>query len=463
MPDEIKKEKNVDGLKADNGTIANSRKIVLESIGENENISRQEADKNFSLDSIARKSALKTEESNRRELENEKQKKELNKNIAKDSGLKFIDSINFLRPADIKSEIKNVSNDYQANLNKKLEKNEISPAMIEDINKSGISFDSLSALAKTNAIKPPTNHKQEKTKIKKENKNTVETKKINYKKVKEKKAPPKLAVKKRQKEISDYFKKIYYIFLQGLGNSRNNFSKLYKKSLLLILFFFISLIFIYFVFIFLIIKIKLDKPFLRTLSHTLPIPAFVVKNKVIDFYFWQDIKNQTKPQGNASLDSAARENLARFLAMNELAARYGIKEIDYSDIKNDELKKELAEKAVYDELANQVAIKRIRSIKKMIDEKDDFISVSEKYGDELGKATITPDNKEDFLFYKDVEKLNVNEVSSIVTTIKGYYVFRCFEKTDSEQVLSYVLVNNKNFDQLLSEMILSYEFISFVN
>lgn len=488
MPDAIKNEKKIDGLKAGSEAIANSRKIVLESIGENENIIKEKTDKKYMLDGLARKNTQKIKAENLKELESEKNINAKKVNFQNEGGLKFIDSINFLHPAENNEPIKSVKKDFQTELKKRIDSNQISPALLEDINKKGISFDNLVALAsggdKKNINKTKAEKVLEKKEIKQnsntEKKASVEKEKVKNKKIEEglknkkkkeevkereaqKRADMKLKKEKRKKAIISFFKNFKNNFVLQIKSFKINFIKILKKTLLKIVIVFFIFIFLYLTYVLTIIKFNIDKPITRTLSRYLPVPAFIVKNKVIGFYFWQDIKSKTTPEDGISLNFAARKNLAKYLAMNELAKRYNLESIPYSDIEKDVPKKQLAEKAIYDEIVNLVSIKRIRSIKNQIDNKGDFIRVSEKLGDELGKTTITSEDKELYSYYKELDKLNINEISDIIATENGYYIYRCFEKNDKEQILSYVLVKNKNINQILDEMINGYKLVSFVD
>lgn len=460
MPDENKIEKRIDGLKASSEQIANSRKIVLESIGENENTTPEKGEKKYALDGLARKSVLKSEAANLLEAKKEEQRKEYDLNIKKDKGLKFIDSINLLNATDDRLDRKKKTS-IEKVLGFPLKK-----TIKKEVKKEIVEEKPLKAKPEKKAEEKKAEEKKadlkqiDKKEKEKQKKELIEK---NIKEKAQKKAERRDKLEKSQKALLNFFKQTKNSFKKNWEGFKKDFWKYTKKALFMIIAFFLVLLFFYFGFVLFIIKTDFDKPIARTISRHIPLPAFIVKGKVIDYYFWQDIKKQAEPEEGESLEAAARKDLAQYLAMNELAKRYSLPSIAFSEIKKDAPMKDLAAKALSDEVINQVAINRIRSIKKMIDEKNDFVRVSEKYGDELGKTTILSEDKEELPYYKKLENLEVGAISEIVVADNGYYIFRCFEKNEKEQILSYVLVKNENFDKYLKQMIEGYKFISFVD
>lgn len=520
MPD----DKKIDGLKPNTKEIANLRQIVLESINEKQKteMPASATAKHFSMDSAARKGIEKIKSANA-DSAIAKPEKIAEPEQKKEKVVRAIDSINFLNPNAAETGKNSLEKDFRADLDKKLKANQVNQTLVENIKRQGIGFDSLVAGARgarktpVNApaekkLKPAAMQKNEKIiepKIEKneealkqarkeaeakkraaeqqakarrqaeeqaaqkdrekaeaekkqkalEKKAKAEAEKIKKAEAKKAKAEAekikKTEAKKAKQEKRKAARQKILAMFAGLWKS-------FKKSLHLTFKYLIYFAIVYFAFIFYIAKSELDKPFLRALTRYLPIPAYIVNGKAIDFYFWQDLKKQTIPDNEKSAAAYARDKLARYLAMNELAQRYGLPAINFMDMEKDIVKKALAEKAVFDESANQVAIKRINSIKEMISKENNFISVSEKYGDEVGRATITMENKEKHPYYKDVENLAVNEISDIAASANGYYIFRCFEKSAQEQVLSYVLVKSKNIDELLNEMAAGYKFKGFI-
>src|SRR3989339_780044 len=64
---------------------------------------------------------------------------------------------------------------------------------------------------------------------------------------------------------------------------------------------------------------------------------------------------------------------------------------------------------------------------------------------------------------KLMEDLEVNEISEVIFSGDGYYIFRCYYKTEEETTLNYVFVKSKTLDDYLSEYIKNYKLLSFVD
>ncbi|MCK5510358.1 hypothetical protein KAI65_02335 [Candidatus Parcubacteria bacterium] len=395
----------IDGIKPSKKEIENSRSIVLESIGENIQA------ENKAIDSLS--PPIKKEvEIKPVQSEKEKEPPKIEKVFARK---KALDSLDFLNPAD-KSDLEERKID--ANFKEKIDKK----------------------------IKQKIKKKKT-TKVKKlKNKNFSQIKKDDKK-------PNKPKIKK------NYFKIILKLISNFLSKHKNNFIKSFKRSLSLCFLLFVIFMLLYFALITTVLKFNIDNNFFRQTNKYIPIPAFIARGKVIDYYLWQDII----ASANDKTEVSARAELAKYLVINELTEKYNLPHVDFLNLNDKEIIKAIAERTASDAQVNQVAINRIYSIKEMIKTKNDFIRVSEKYGDELGKATITARNKDQYPYADAIEDLKVNEVSKTINTQDGHYIFLCFEKTMEKQVLSYVFIKNKPFEQILNELIAGYRIISFVD
>ncbi|MEA3398289.1 MAG: hypothetical protein U9R06_00920, partial [Patescibacteria group bacterium] len=111
----------------------------------------------------------------------------------------------------------------------------------------------------------------------------------------------------------------------------------------------------------------------------------------------------------------------------------------------------ISEKIVYDEEINRVGLERIKKIKKLIDEKRDFIQTANKLGDEQGQLTISPENEKNYVFSEQLKELNISEISDIIVAKEGYYIFKLYEKSMNLSGLSYVFVKAKNLSEYAEE------------
>ena len=160
------------------------------------------------------------------------------------------------------------------------------------------------------------------------------------------------------------------------------------------------------------------------------------------------------------LEQGVKLAIAKNLVISNLAAKYNLPVID---LNNEELKQEIDEKIVYDQEVNQVAINRINKVNQMIDKNGDFVRIANKYGDEQGQVNINKENEDSYSFSQAVKNLAVNEISNIVVTPEGYYIFRCYDKADDFIALSYVFINAKVLSQYLEEAISNFKIWSLVN
>ena len=399
----------IDGIKPNKKEIENSRSIVLESIGEN---IQQENKSIDSLSSPVKKEAKIKPEQFKNEKEHSKSEKVFYKKFDRK---KALDSLDFLNPADKSNlEEKTIDTNFKEKINKKV-KRKIKKKKIQKVKK----------LRSKSAVR-----------IKKDDKKI-----------------------KKPKNKKNYLKKFLSLISDFSNKHKNNFIKSFKKSVSLCFLLFIIFILLYFALTVTILKFNIDNNFFRQANKYIPIPAFIARGKVIDYYLWQDIINSTDDKTKIS----ARAKLAKYLAINELTKKYNLPHVDFLNLNDEKITKAIAERAANDAQVNQVAINRIYRIKEMIKTKNDFIRVSEKYGDELGKATVTAQNKNQYSYADAIENLKVNEISDIISAQNGHYIFLCFEKTPEEQVLSYVFIKNKPFEQILNELISGYRIISFVD
>jgi len=212
----------------------------------------------------------------------------------------------------------------------------------------------------------------------------------------------------------------------------------------------------------LIIKFDVDNNLARKITKIFPVPAFITKGGIVPYYTYKDLKANMAANFNTAdeLEQGVKLAIAKNLVISNLAAKYNLPVID---LNNEELKQEIDEKIVYDQEVNQVAINRINKVNQMIDKNGDFVRIANKYGDEQGQVNINKENEDSYSFSQAVKNLAVNEISNIVVTPEGYYIFRCYDKADDFIALSYVFINAKVLSQYLEEAISNFKIWSLVN
>src|SRR3989339_176717 len=265
----------------------------------------------------------------------------------------------------------------------------------------------------------------------------------------------KKAAKKREALIKKYKSKIKslfkYLHLRTFKTT--------KKVIYFCLFFLVVILILYFIFVSVILKFDIDNVLSRFVADFIPVPALATSDGIIEYYKYKDLKDNFKnTEGETDIDKKIQSLIVREIAINNLIKRYGV---SFSDFENhDKLMEFLESKAMYDNAINQVAINRIKKIKGMIDDNNDFVRISTKFGDKMGKISINKNTDPDKNGLKDLE---VNEISEVIFSGDGYYIFRCYYKTEEETTLNYVFVKSKTLDDYLSEYIKNYKLLSFVD
>lgn len=236
-----------------------------------------------------------------------------------------------------------------------------------------------------------------------------------------------------------------------------------RKIFVLLLASFALGLLVYIIFFITITKLTVDSAFTRKIAEFFPLPVLITKTGIVEYYDYLDLKNYLISQGvlKEELDREVRIKIARKMAFNDLVIKYRIMEAGKT-LTSEELYQEVAGKVIYDSDINLVSIYRIKKIKQMIDKEGDFVRTAARYGDKLGKISITKDNEADLHYALEVKNLPVDEISDIITTPEGYYIFRCYGKSEDSVDLSFVFNKAKTLEEYLKELIKNYHFLSLV-
>lgn len=304
----------------------------------------------------------------------------------------------------------------------------------------------------------------------------VEKEKIQKKNLAQKKAEEKKAEReKRRKEFREKIRKNK----QNLKNKFNNFFKSIsnlinrvflifkqriKKSLILFFLFILIIIVFYLSFFIIVNKFEIDNKISRSFSKIFSFPAFFADGGIVDYYDYIDIKNSFKEEG---LSEEEKEYLVQRviisnLLLDKMQNKYGIL-VNQNLLKENNFKDKISEYIMRDITINTVALKRIKKIDEMIKSGEDFIKISNKYGDNLGKISLNSKNKKDYNYAEKIMELSVNEISDIIYAENGYYIFKCFQKENDSLNLSYVFIKGINFDEYFNSALNSFKMISLVD
>ena len=213
-----------------------------------------------------------------------------------------------------------------------------------------------------------------------------------------------------------------------------------------------------------IIEYNIDNRFTRQIARLIPIPAYVSKEGTVNYFTYRDIRAYLEESGlkGEELMKATKVSVVEKIIIDNLARRYGLVPESVPD-RQGGIRAVLNERIVFDQNINQVGIKRIKKIKELIDQSGDFVKVANKYGDDQDRITLSPADEGEYAYYEKISGLNVGDVSQIITTSDGYYLFRCFDKKSDNLYLSFVYVRAKTLSEYINESIVNYKLWSLVD
>lgn len=469
-------EKSIDGIKKLNKEeVEKSRKIILDTIGEGEQtpISPPAQQPALKMDGIIKMDKIKSLISNSvKETSAEKPIEQPTKIDIEPKGPE--PKIDFL--ADVKEEEKKVEVKPQKPVKTPKAVNKVKIIEPRTNKVDPFRFDEIKPIPRTTIDK---NKAQDlKAEIEKREKDIKTKEQERFEKEKAQKDQKEMEIKrqkeeKRKKEElkrikKEEKKKQWSSFSTSIKRSLVNFGFLLRSMPLKVLqLFFISFVFLTFFYSIIalsIIKLHLDNRFLRFTASYLPVPALLTNDEIIDFYSYQKIKEYSSSLNkNVDPDTSAKLFAIQLIILNKLNSKYNTGFV-LRDIENiDAFKSMIADKAIYDEDINQVSLNRIRKIKQNIfSNRDDFNQIGSKYGDKTGELTINRISPE-YDYYSKVQNLNPGEVSDIIYTREGYYIFRCYNKTADQNLYGYVFVQAKTLDDYIQQEAKDLKIISLVN
>jgi len=273
---------------------------------------------------------------------------------------------------------------------------------------------------------------------------------------KKKKLEEKLKFKREKKEnrrkkinsFKEGIKKLFSGFIKGIKIILSRTVKIFLASL-------IVFILSYTVFAVILLKLDVDTKATRLISEYFVVPAIITRNGIIEYYAYQDTKRFTLTNIDKNNKESIKLATVEMVVVSDLAKKYGLI-VPEGNIYDIELRDEIVKRLALDTSINQVGINRIKKIKEMIDEGDDFVRTSNKYGDLQDLITISEQNENQIAYSQKVKDLEVNEISDIIYMPEGYYIFRCYDKSSGRSDLSYVFVKAKSLGEYIAETVRGY-------
>jgi len=248
-----------------------------------------------------------------------------------------------------------------------------------------------------------------------------------------------------------------------------------------------------------LINFNLDNSATRAITEYVPVAALVTKIGVVTYYDYKDMEEQIKNYhisqsstmpNKIELIGEVEEKLVKELIVRNLAKKYNLQiedeeieqqfnntvgqlRIEY-DKKNlmgiyynlgdkrykkrviapQLLSEKVADKIVYDQEINLVALSRIEKIKSMLKREQNFDQIARKYGDEFNAGAYYSIDDVLIQFGQSAADLEVGQFSDTIITRRGYYLIECYGKRDNLLGLKYIFIKAKTLDDYLDEEVI---------
>lgn len=271
--------------------------------------------------------------------------------------------------------------------------------------------------------------------------------------------------KERKKRRDETFNNLNTLVKDLTRSGQEKFLYILGKMISLLLILLLTCAFLYTTFVFVVLRFDINNTSIRNISQYLFVPAFISKDGVVEYYKYQDYIKQLQLEQGTDINQAdidAKLIFTKEFIFHKLLKSYRLQNTSYQQI-DDTLKTTINNNLLMDMEINQVSLSRIKKVKELIKEKSDFVRVSSKFGDKTGSIIINDKNKDKFSYYDTVKNIKKGDISNIILTDDGYYIFRLFEKTKDYLELNYVFIDGMNLDEFIEEEIEGYKLWSFVD
>lgn len=218
-------------------------------------------------------------------------------------------------------------------------------------------------------------------------------------------------------------------------------------GIILVIFTFLGL---YLIQIFLVTKIGLDNFILRQSAKIFPVPAIYSDAGFIEYYQYKDQKTKLYLLENATqaeIEKNLKIDFAKEIIISRLAKKYQIK------ISDQTLRWfEIMEKAATDSEINQVPMNRISRIASLLAKGEEF-SEAAKLGDTQGVLTIKNNALVFYNFGQEIKLLKLQEISSVISTPEGYYMFKKLSENYQEANYAFLFIPANDLSAYIEKQI----------
>lgn len=237
---------------------------------------------------------------------------------------------------------------------------------------------------------------------------------------------------KRQKAIKQFKK-----------NLKNKLAEIFyaiKQNFVYSLLFLIAFLAIgYVTFCLAVLRFKIDNNIIKKLTNHLPVPAVITNQGIINYYDFQNIKNNNYLGFNPE---EKKNNLVKWLILRNLKQKYGLA-INASA--ND-----LAWKFIMDKEFNQVGVSRINKISDLLKSSGGPEQFG-KYADEYNDGAYYSHEGAVEKFGPVAARLAVGQVSDIILRANGYYIIKRIDDKNGQIGIKYLFVRAQTPDQYINK------------
>lgn len=237
---------------------------------------------------------------------------------------------------------------------------------------------------------------------------------------------------KRQKAIRQFKK-----------NLKNKLAEIFyaiKQNFVYSLLFLIAFLAIgYVTFCLAVLRFKIDNNIIKKLTNHLPVPAVITNQGIINYYDFQNIKNNNYLGFNPE---EKKNNLVKWLILRNLKQKYGLA-INASA--ND-----LAWKFIMDKEFNQVGVSRINKISDLLKSSGGPEQFG-KYADEYNDGAYYSHEGAVEKFGPVAARLAVGQVSDIILRANGYYIIKRIDDKNGQIGIKYLFVRAQTPDQYINK------------
>jgi hypothetical protein len=223
-----------------------------------------------------------------------------------------------------------------------------------------------------------------------------------------------------------------------------------KESVKLIVYSAISIItlsiIVYFSAAIMLIKLNMENPYTDLVSKYVPIPVIVSRIGNVNYSDYKKIASMKIGQDE-------KKNIHRLLIQNlilrKLSSNFGYRMEDLNNLNENELSK-LNSMILKDASINDVPLSRIKKVDELLRSGQSLTDIK-KYADDYVFGSYMTEDQILSKFGISQVDLSIGKQSDIIYDTDGYYIYQVFEKVDEKFGVNYVYIKAKTLKTYLEE------------